>query len=87
MSKNGLMLKAGGIATAAAAHAIFACGLIAGQPQAELYLAQLAAPAPHTLESPQWQLAARRGHGADERQLPVTQTLTPERLHKGLTTC
>ena len=85
MSNNGLMIRSSGLAAALVAHAMFACALIAGQPQPEMYLAQLAAPARQTLQSPQWQVAARHGHGAGA--MPVTQTLPPERLHKGLTTC
>ena len=85
MSKKGLMIGMGGITTAAVAHAIFAYALIAGQPQPGLYLAQIAAPQQQTIQSPQWRLATRRGRADGE--LPVTQTLPPERLHKGLTTC
>ncbi len=90
MSKNGLMIGTGGTAMAFAAHAMFACALIAGQPEPAHYLARIAAPQQQTLQSPQSQLAVRHGHGAGEqpaRELPVTQTLTPVRLHKGLTTC
>ena len=89
MSKKGLMIGTGGTATAIAAHAMFAFALIAGQPEPSLYLARIAAPQ-QTLQAPQSQLALRHGHGAGEqaaRELPVTQTLTPVRLHKGLTTC
>ncbi|MFI4980579.1 MAG: hypothetical protein ACHQIO_09535 [Nevskiales bacterium] len=85
MSKNGLMIGMGGMATAAAAHAMFVYALIAGQPQPELYLAQIGAPQQQTIQSPQWRLATRRGRADGE--MPVTQTLPPERLHKGLTTC
>ena len=90
MSKNGLMIGAGATATAIAAHAMFVYALIAAQPEPALYLARIAAPQQQTLQSPQWQLAVRHGHGAGQqaaRELPVTQTLTPVRLHKGLTTC
>lgn len=85
MSKKGMMIGMGGMATAAAAHAMFACALMAGQPQPELYLAQIAAPQQQTIQSPQWRLATRRARADGE--MPVTQTLPPERLHKGLTTC
>ncbi|MDB5976361.1 MAG: hypothetical protein JWR07_3121 [Nevskia sp.] len=85
MSKNGLMIGIGGMATAASAHAMFACALMAGQPQPELYLAQIAAPQLQTIQSPQWRLATRRAR--TDGEMPVTQTLPPVRLHKGLTTC
>ncbi len=85
MSNNNWIKSGGGLAAAVAAHAAFAWALVAGQPQPELYLARLGAPLPQTLQAPPWQLATRPAH--DAAQMPVTQTLTPERLHKGLSTC
>jgi len=90
MSKNGLVVKAGGMATAAAAHAIFVYALIAGQPAPALYLAQLAAPPQQTLESPQWRMAARGVVPADSQAahpMTVAEPAAPEHLHKGLITC
>ena len=90
MSKNGLMVKAGGMATAAAAHAIFVYALVAGQPAPALYLAQLAAPPQQTMESPQWQVATRGAYPVDGQAahpITVAQPAAPEHLHKGLTTC
>jgi len=90
MSKNGLMVKAGGVATAAAAHAIFVYALIAGQPAPALYLAQLAAPPQQTMESPQWRVAARGEASTDSqaaRPMTVAEPAAPEHLHKGLITC
>jgi len=89
MSNNGWKVPAAGMATAAAAHAMFVCALIAGQPAPAQYLAQLAAPPQQTIESPQWRLAARSEYPAGESAHPITvaQPAAPEHLHKGLTTC
>ena len=90
MSNNGWKVPAAGMATAAAAHAMFFCALIAGQPAPAQYLAQLAAPPHQTMESPQWRVAAQGEYPADGQaahSITVAQPAAPEHLHKGLTTC
>ena len=90
MSNNGWKVPAAGVATAAAAHAMFFCALIAAQPAPAQYLAQLAAPPQQTMQSPQWRVAERNGYPADGQaahSITVAQPAAPEHLHKGLTTC
>ncbi len=76
--QQGLMTRAGGMAVAATVHALFFLALVAGQPEPSHYLAQLTAAPAHGGASP-YLFAGRDAH--------LVQTQTPERLHKGLTTC
>jgi hypothetical protein len=97
MNKHGLLIKTGGLAAAAAAHAVFAFGLIAGQPQPEQYLARMSLPlqqpasvrlaAGNTPLRQVAQLCRTPRHEVAASPMPAVDSFRPEQMHKGQTTC
>ncbi|MBV8063820.1 MAG: hypothetical protein JOY51_09495 [Nevskia sp.] len=77
MSSTAILMKSSGLVLAIAAHAAFVAVLLAGQPAPGQYLARLA---PHILQAPEVQMAARPD-GA------LRKTAAPVRLLRGSSTC
>ena len=94
MSKHGFLVTTGGLAAAAAAHAAFAFGLMAAQPDSYEYLAQLAPR--HAATTMMASIEAAPAHQAQHcprppamaaAPMPAVDSFRPEQLHKGQITC
>lgn len=85
MSSKAILIRTGGLAAAALAHAVFASALLAGQPEPGNYLARLA---PRSLPAPEVQMATRQSQRrAASGEIPAANTIHSIQLIRGLSTC